>query len=87
MSFPVLVYVLCAAMSLLCAGLLMRAYARSKTKLLFWCAIGFAGLAAENVVLFIDLVVLPATDLSLVRHGASLVGLLCMLYGLIWDVP
>jgi hypothetical protein len=73
-------------MSLLCAGLLMRAYMRSRTKLLFWCAIGFGGLAIENVVLFIDLVVLPTTDLSLVRHGAALAGLMCMLYGLIWDV-
>jgi hypothetical protein len=85
-SFPVLVYILCAAMSLLCTGLLLRAYMRNKTKLLFWCAIGFAGLALENVVLFIDLVVLPTTDLSLIRHGAALMSLLCMLYGLIWDV-
>ena len=40
---PQLVYLLCLATSLVCAGLLARAYRRSRHRLLLWCAISFFG--------------------------------------------
>ena len=80
-----LVYVLCAATSIACAVLLLRGYGRSRTRLLFWSGLCFAGLALNNVALFIDLVVIPSADLSLVRSGTALIAMLVLLFGLVWE--
>ena len=80
-----LVYVLCAATIIACAVLLLRGYARSRTRLLFWSGLCFAGLALNNVVLFVDLVVIPSADLSLVRSGTALIAMLVLLFGLVWE--
>ena len=79
------VYVLCAATSITCAVLLWRGYLRSRARLLLWSALCFIGLALNNVLLFVDLVLLPGADLRLLRTGCALVGLGIMLYGLIKD--
>jgi hypothetical protein len=79
------VYVLCALTSFACALLLWRGYRRSHTRLLFWSALCFIGLALNNAFLFLDLVVLPGWDLSLFRGLSALIGLGCLLYGMIWD--
>ena len=50
------VYALCALTSLVCAWLLLRAYQRQRTRLLLWSSVSFAGLALNNVLLFIDLI-------------------------------
>ena len=77
------VYVLCGITSLACAGLLFRQYRRTGTGLLFWSTLCFVCLAVTNILLFIDLVVLPQVDLSPVRSGFTLAGMLMLLYGLI----
>jgi hypothetical protein len=77
------VYVLCALTSLGCAALLFRGYLQSRTRLLFWSSICFVGLAANNLVLLVDLVVLPLVDLSLVRGITAVVALLLFVWGLI----
>lgn len=78
------VYILCALTSLGCTGLLIGRYRKSRVDLLFWSAVAFFFLAVTNVLLFIDLVLLgPNTDLSLYRNGATLIGTLVLLYGLI----
>jgi len=80
------VYLLCAATSLVCAGLLLRAWRAGRQRLLLWSAICFAALAANNVLLFVDRVILPTTvDLSAWRSLVAAVGLTVLLYGLIWD--
>jgi len=79
------VYVLCALTSVVCAVLLFRGYRASRTRLLFWSSACFAGLALHNVVLFLDLVVLPDVDLFYVRTGIALVSMLALLYGLVWE--
>jgi hypothetical protein len=79
------VYVLCALTSFLCAGLLLRGYWKSRARLLLWSGLCFVGLAAENVILFLDLVIFPEVDLSLPRRLAGLVGLALLLYGLVWE--
>jgi hypothetical protein len=80
-----LVYVLCAATSIACAVLLLRGYRRSRTRLLFWSGLCFAGLALNNVALFVDLVIIPSVDLSLVRSGTALIAMLILLFGLVWE--
>ena len=79
------VYALCAVTSVLCAVLLLRGYGISRTRLLFWSSLCFVGLAINNVLLFVDLIVVPEIDLSMWRAGAALVGMCLLLYGLIWD--
>lgn len=79
------VYLLCAATSIGCAVLLLRGYRTSRTRLLFWASFCFTGLAINNVMLFVDLIVLPDIDLFLYRTVPALVGLLILLYGLIWE--
>ncbi len=86
MTFQSAVYLLCAVTSLICLVLLARGYARTGVRLLLWSAICFVGLALNNLLLFIDLVVLPY-EVSLVfwRQLASLVALSVLLYGFIWE--
>lgn len=80
-----LVYALCAATSILCALLLFRGYRASRTRLLFWASLCFAALALNNVLLFIDLIMLPQLDLFAWRSAAALTGMSLLLYGLIWE--
>jgi hypothetical protein len=83
---PELVYVLCALTSVLCAGLLLRSYLANKSRLLLWSTLCFIGLAINNVLLFVDLVLTgPDFDLRLFRSGSALVGLSLLTIGLIWE--
>lgn len=77
------VYILCALTSIGCVCLLFRQYRRTRGGLLFWSTWCFACFAVTNVLLFIDLVVLPETDLSVIRSSLTLAGMLMLLYGLI----
>lgn len=78
-------YTLCAITSLACAALLLRGYRRSRVRLLFWSAACFSLLAVNNVVLFIDLVVVTGVSLELVRALSAFAGLAVLAYGLIWE--
>lgn len=78
------VYVLCALTSLMCAGLLLRAWLASRVPLLFWCLVCFAGLALNNVVLFVDKVVAPDVDLSTWRGLPAALGVAALALSLVW---
>lgn len=80
-----LVYVLCALTSLACAWLLLRAWRSTRVALLLWCLVGFAGLALNNVVLFIDKVVAPDVDLAAWRGLPATLGVGALVFGLVWD--
>jgi hypothetical protein len=85
-SFPALVYLLCAATSLGCLLLLTRSYLRTRNRLLLWSALAFVGFATNNLLVFIDLVLLPTTvNLLPARNIASLAALGVLLYGFIWE--
>ena len=58
---------------------------RSRSRLLLWSCVCFAGLTLNNVMLFIDKVVVTDVDLSAWRQVPAAVGLLCLIYGLIWE--
>ena len=80
-----IVYVLCALTSATCAVLLWRAWSRSNARLLLWSALCFTLLTVNNILLFVDLVVIEDADLSELRTGTGLAGLLVLLYGLVYD--
>lgn len=80
-----LVYALCGVTSIACAILLLRGYQHSRTRLLFWSSLCFAGLAVNNVLLFVDLVIVPGIDLSNPRGLVALAALMTLLYGLVWE--
>jgi hypothetical protein len=77
------VYILCALTSLACAGLLLRAWRRTPSRLLFWSAVCFAGLAVNSLLLILDLIVLPEYDLRVARLVAAGVGMGALLWVLI----
>lgn len=83
---PSAVYSLCFVTSAACAWLLVRSYARTGLSLLLWSAICFLFLAANNLILVIDLLVVPELDLSLFRHAFSLAGVSILLFGFIWNL-
>jgi hypothetical protein len=53
--------------------------------LLLWCSFCFVGLALNNVLLFVDLFVVPEIDLEIWRSLTALSALVLMLIGLIWE--
>ena len=81
------VYALCALTSVLCAVLLIRGYRSSKLRLSLWTSLCFAGLALNNVLLFVDRIVVPDVDLQLLRTLVALIAMLPLLFGLVWDSP
>jgi hypothetical protein len=84
--FPPAVYLLCAITSLVCLALLTRSYLRTRSRLLLWSALSFVGFAANNLLVFVDLILLP-TDVDLLPYRAltSLAAIGILLYGFIWE--
>lgn len=79
------VYTLCALTALTCALLLLRAHARGGSTLLLWSGLCFVCLTINNLLVVVDLVVFPNVSLFLIRNVVALVGMLLLLYGLIWE--
>ena len=85
--FPAIVYVLCFLTSSACAWLLGRSYQRNGTRLLLWSSVCFAFLAANNLVLVLDLVVwADGADLRIVRLLLALAAVGSLIWGFIWEV-
>ena len=83
--FAAVVYVLCFLTSGACAWLLGRSYRANGAPLLFWSSVCFAFLAANNLVLMIDLVVFPQMfDLRIVRLSLTLAAVVSLVWGFIW---
>lgn len=80
-----IIYFLCALTCLMCFGLLFRSWRASRSRLLFWSALCFAGLSLNNFLLVVDRLVFTALDLSFWRLATALVALLLLLFGLIWE--
>ena len=86
MTFETVVYLLCLLTSALCAWLLMTAFQARRQKLLLWSGLCFCLLAFNNLLVIIDLVLLPTVDLSLLRALTALAAGCVLLYGFIWEV-
>ena len=79
------VYLLCGLTSIICVVLLVRAFLRTRQRLLFWSSLCFGGFALNNATLFFDKILVPETDLSVIRSVPALVGLGCMVFGMVWE--
>lgn len=84
--FPTAVYSLCFLTSAACAWLLMRTYRQNGVRLLLWSGLCFGLLALNNLMVMVDLLLLPTTvNLLFARIGLSLAAALLLLYGLVWE--
>lgn len=79
------IYSLCALTALACAALLLRSYARTRFRLLFWSGLCFCGLTATNVLLVLDRLVFTEVDLSTWRLVLSLLSVLVLLGALLLE--
>ena len=79
------IYTLCMLTSLACAWLLLGSYRRTGHRLLFWSGLCFVVMTLNNVLLLLDKLFLPDTDLRTARQVTALVALLLLLYGLIYE--
>lgn len=84
--FPTIVYTLCFLTSSACAWLLARSYGRSGARLLLWSCLCFILLAANNLVLVFDMLVVPGIDLRLLRLVLSFAAASVLLFGFVWDL-
>jgi hypothetical protein len=81
-----LIYSLCALTCLATAGLLWRAWAGTRSRLLFWSALCFLLLTVNNVLLVLDKVVWPVeVDLRTGRLVTALAAIIVLLVGLVWE--
>ena len=80
---PAAIYLLCLLTSALCAGLLVRAWLKTRTTLLLWTAWCFVLLALNNLLLVADLVVFTEVDLAVPRQLTTVAALGVLLVGFI----
>lgn len=78
-------YCLTILTTLVCSGLLLRAWFRNRNGLLLWSGLCFAGLTIENILVFGDLVLFPSIDLYTYRLASAAVAISLLLFGLIWE--
>jgi hypothetical protein len=83
-AFAAIVYLLCFATSAACAWLLLAGYRRGRARLLLWSGLCFLFLAANNLLVVFDLVVIPTVDLRVERLLLALAALAILLFGFIW---
>ena len=86
MTGAAVVYLLCLLTSAACAGLLLRAWRRSRAPLLLWSGFSFGLLAVNNLFVVADMLVLPGVDLGWARQLTSLSAAAVLIYGFIWEV-
>jgi hypothetical protein len=79
------VYLLCFLTSMSCCLLLIRSYRRNRSRVLLWTAACFVLLAIDNLLVVLDLIVLPNVDLSLPRLLATFFAVGTLLVGFIWE--
>ncbi len=84
--FPAAVYTLCFLTSSACAFLLGRNFLRTGARLLLWSALCFLFLGLNNLLVIVDLLIIPELNLTLLRVALSLVAVSLILFGLIWDI-
>lgn len=79
------IYLLCVLTAAACFVLLFRGYRRSGTRLLLWSSVCFGILALHALIVIIELLLFPSTDLQMLRHVASLAAVGTLIFGLVWE--
>jgi Family of unknown function (DUF5985) len=85
-AFAAIVYLLCFATSAACAWLLLAGWRRTRARLLLWSGLCFVLLAANNLLVVVDLLLLPRLDMRVERLVLALAALAVLLFGFIWDL-
>jgi hypothetical protein len=85
MTLPAIVYGLCLLASLLCAFLLIRAWRKVRSRLLFWTALSFVFLTLNNLALVADMVIFPEAYLWPLRFIPAFLAISVLLFGFIWE--
>ena len=80
-----LIYGLCTILSMAVAVMLWRQHRRMPTRMIYWTALCFTGLALSNLVLVLDKLVFPGLDLRVLRHSISLLSIGLLLFGLVYE--
>ena len=83
---PLLVYLLCLVTCAACTFLMARAYRRTGTRLLFWCALCFFFLTITNALVVIDVIPTPETDLLAYRQIAAFAAVAVLIHGFMWEI-
>lgn len=78
-------YALNTLVCVACTVLLLLGWRRSHSRLLMWSAACFALLTLNNALIFVDVLVVPDVDLSVVRASSALAGFCVLLFGMIWE--
>ncbi len=86
LTLPAAVYVLCFVTSATCAWLLARGYGRTKARLLLWSALCFVLLAANNLLVIVDLLIITDRTFRLERLIIMLAAVAVLLIGFVWDL-
>lgn len=83
-----IIFGLCALMSIVTATLLVRGYRQERSHILLWSSLSFGILAVTNMILFVDLVVLPEVEFhgSLLRNLSGATAATLLVFGLIWEL-
>jgi hypothetical protein len=82
---PTVIYILCFLTCIGCAALLWRGFRRSRFRLLFWSSLCFVILGVANLLLFTDLVLYPGMSLIVLRNTVTLVAILVLIWGLVFE--
>ena len=85
-SFEAIVYFLCFLSSTLCFYLLLSGFRRQHERLLLWSSLCFGLLALNNLLVFVDIILLPDLDLVPFRSLTALGAGALLLYGFIWEI-
>jgi hypothetical protein len=80
-----LVYLLCAATCLVCGVMLFRGYQQTKVRLLFWSSLCFMGLMLDNIMLYVDVVMVPDVNLAVWRKLPGFLATALLVFGLVWE--
>lgn len=80
-----LIYALCALTALACALFLLQGWRRTRSRMLFWSGLCFAGLTLTNLLVIADHYLFREVDLGPIRLGSALLAVALLLYGLIFE--
>lgn len=79
------IYSLCALLSVAIAALLWRSYARRRTRIVYWSALCFSGLAVNNALLVLDRLVFLDSDWTVERQFVALLSVGVLVFGLVYE--
>ena len=80
-----LIYAVCVASAFVFAWLLLCSYRQDGHRLLLWIGLCFLALFVNNLLPVFDKLMFPSVDMSTYRLLPALVGMVFLLYGLVWE--